>query len=112
MPKRRFPRYPANFRLRLQLPGGELETTTEEISAGGFSAVCADKPPIGTMFGFVVHLPDGRMISGSATVVRSAADGVAGFTTQLTASRSRSTRVRSPTSPTSARSPGSSTSRV
>lgn len=76
---RRYPRYPANLRLRLHLPTGELETTTEDISLVGFSAPCAPSPEFGTQFGFVLHLPDNRLLSGTALVVRVAADGSAGF---------------------------------
>jgi len=81
--KRRFPRYPANLRLRLHLPTGELETTTEEVSLEGFSAPCAPPPDVGTRFGFALHLPDERVVSGEVIVAWSTADGVAGFETEF-----------------------------
>lgn len=81
---RRFARYPVNLRLRLQLPAGELETTTEDVSLAGFSAPCPDLPEVGTTFGFVVHLPDGRTVSGSASAMRVAPDGLAGFSCEFT----------------------------
>lgn len=80
---RRFPRYPATLRLRLQLPGGELETTTEEISLAGLSAPCTPPPELGTRFGFVLHLPDERLLSGTAEVIRATSDGVTGFATEF-----------------------------
>lgn len=81
--KRRYPRYPVSLRLRLQLPTGELETSTEEISFAGFSAKCASLPEPGTTFTFVVHLPDGNLVSGSAAAVRITADGLAGFSCEF-----------------------------
>lgn len=80
---RRFPRYPVNLRLRLQFPTGELETTTDEISMAGFSAPCPDLPEVGTSFGFVVHLPDGTMVSGTACAMRLAPGGSAGFSCEF-----------------------------
>jgi hypothetical protein len=82
---RRFARYPVNLRLRLQLPTGELETTTEDISLAGFSAPCAALPEVGTTFGFVVHLPDGRLVSGTASAMRVSPDGLAGFSCEFAA---------------------------
>ena len=79
---RRFPRLPVNLRLRLQFPTGELETTTDEISLAGFSAPCPDLPAVGTSFGFVVHLPDGNLVSGTACAMRLAA-GSAGFSCEF-----------------------------
>ncbi len=58
---------PAHLRLSLQFPGGALETTTEEITRGGFSVQGAGLAGDTTPFGFVVHLPDGQLSSGSAT---------------------------------------------
>jgi hypothetical protein len=83
--KRRFPRYPANLRLRLHLPGGELETTTEDIGLAGFSAPCTPLPAIGAHFGFVIHLPDNRQLAGEVGVVRATPDGVAGFNAAFSA---------------------------
>jgi hypothetical protein len=80
---RRFPRYPVNLRLRLQFPTGELETTTDEISLAGFSAPCPDLPEVGTSFSFVVHLPDGAMVTGSACAMRIPASGSAGFSCEF-----------------------------
>ncbi len=81
---RRYPRYPVNLRLRLQLPGGELETTTEEISLAGFSAPCSSLPETGTKFPFTVHLPDGNTVSGNAAAVRIAnAGGLCGFSAEF-----------------------------
>ena len=80
---RRFPRYPVNLRLRLQFRTGELETTTDEISMAGFSAPCADLPEVGTNFGFVVHLPDGSLVTGTACAMRLAPEGSAGFSCEF-----------------------------
>lgn len=81
---RRYPRYPVNLRLRLQLPGGELETTTEEISLAGFSAPCHSLPETGTKFSFTMHLPDGNLVSGTAAAVRiSNAGGLCGFSAEF-----------------------------
>ncbi|MBK7860622.1 MAG: PilZ domain-containing protein [Archangiaceae bacterium] len=80
---RRYPRYPVSLRLRLQLPTGELETTTEEISLAGFSAKCASLPETGTSFPFTVHLPDGSQVTGSAAAVRISPDGLAGFSCEF-----------------------------
>lgn len=80
---RRFARYPVNLRLRLQLPAGELETTTEEVSLAGFSAPCPDLPEVGTAFGFVVYLPDARTVSGTASAMRVSPDGLAGFSCEF-----------------------------
>jgi hypothetical protein len=80
---RRHPRYPVSLRLRLQLPGGELETTTEEISLAGFSARCASLPEAGTSFTFTVHLPDGSQVTGTAAAVRISDDGLAGFSAEI-----------------------------
>jgi hypothetical protein len=82
---RRYPRYPISLRLRLQLPSGELETTTEEISLAGFSAKCASLPEEGTEFPFVIHLPDEKLISGTAAAVRISSGGLAGFSCQFAA---------------------------
>ena len=80
---RRFPRYPVNLRLRLQFPTGELETTTDEISLAGFSAPCPHLPEVGTSFGFVVHLPDGTLVSGTACGMRLGPTGSAGFSAEF-----------------------------
>ena len=80
---RRFPRYPVNLRLRLQFPTGELETTTDEISMAGFSAPCPDLPEVGTSFGFVVHLPDGTLVTGTACAMRVGPEGSAGFSCEF-----------------------------
>jgi len=80
---RRFARYAANLRLRLQFATGELETTTEEISLAGFSAPCADLPEVGTTFGFTVHLPDGTLVTGTAAAMRISPDGLAGFSCEF-----------------------------
>ena len=80
---RRFPRYPVNLRLRLQFPTGEIETTTDEISLAGFSAPCPDLPEVGTSFGFVVHLPDGTLVTGTACAMRLAPTGSAGFSCEF-----------------------------
>ena len=80
---RRYPRYPANLRLRLSLPSGELETTTEDISMRGFGAPCAPPPDVGTRFGFVLHLPDNRLVTGTAEVVRVTVEGIVGFRCEL-----------------------------
>ena len=80
---RRFPRFPVNLRLRLQFPTGELETTTDEISLAGFSAPCPDLPEVGTSFGFVVHLPDGTLVTGTACAMRLPAAGSAGFSCEF-----------------------------
>lgn len=87
---RRFPRYPVNLRLRLQFPNGELETTTDEISLAGFSAPCPDLPEVGTSFGFVVHLPDGTLVTGTACAMRlpsAGAAGLAGFSCEFAAAQ-------------------------
>lgn len=81
--ERRFARYPVNLRLRLQLPSGELETTTEDISLAGFSAPCPDLPEVGTTFGFVVYLPDGRLVSGTASAMHVSPDRLAGFSCEF-----------------------------
>jgi hypothetical protein len=87
---RRFPRYPVNLRLRLQFPTGELETTTDEISLAGFSAPCPDLPEVGTSFGFVVHLPDGTMVTGTACAMRLATESVsAGFSCEFSPAQQR-----------------------
>lgn len=83
MGNRRFARYPVNLRLRLQLPTGEIETTTEEISHAGFSAPCAELPEVGTTFGFVVHLPDGKLVSGTASAMHVSPDRLAGFSCEF-----------------------------
>lgn len=84
--ERRFARYPVNLRLRLQLPSGELETTTEDISLAGFSAPCPDLPEVGTTFGFVVYLPDGRLVSGTASAMHVSPDRLAGFSCEFSPS--------------------------
>lgn len=82
---RRFPRYPVNLRLRLQFPKGEIETTTDEISLAGFSAPCPDLPEVGESFGFVVHLPDGNLVTGTACAMRLGGEtGSAGFSCEFT----------------------------
>jgi hypothetical protein len=80
---RRFPRYPVNLRLRLQFPKGEIETTTDEISLAGFSAPCPDLPEVGTSFDFVVHLPDGSLVTGAACAMRLDTGGSAGFSCEF-----------------------------
>jgi len=80
---RRYPRYPVNLRLRLQLPQGELETTTEEISQAGFSAQCASLPETGTKFTFTMHLPDGTLVNGTAAAVRITDKGLCGFSAEF-----------------------------
>ncbi|MBL8911649.1 MAG: PilZ domain-containing protein [Archangium sp.] len=80
---RRHARYPINLRLRLQLPGGELETTTEDISLAGFSARCPQLPEEGTSFGFAVHLPDGVTVLGTASAMRVSAEGLSGFSCEF-----------------------------
>jgi hypothetical protein len=80
---RRFPRYPINLRLRLQLAAGELETTTDEVSLAGFSAPAPSLPEVGTRFGFVLHLPDGALVSGTACAMRLSPDGAAGFSCEF-----------------------------
>ncbi|MFO0599627.1 MAG: PilZ domain-containing protein [Myxococcaceae bacterium] len=80
---RRHTRYPINLRLRLQLPGGELETTTEDVSLAGFSAPCPQLPPEGSSFGFVVHLPDGAQVTGIASAMRVNDAGLAGFSAEF-----------------------------
>lgn len=80
---RRHARFPINLRLRLQLPSGELETTTEDISLAGFSARCPQLPEEGTSFGFAVHLPDGATVLGTASAMRVSADGLSGFSCEF-----------------------------
>ncbi|MBL8957827.1 MAG: PilZ domain-containing protein [Myxococcaceae bacterium] len=80
---RRYPRYPCALRLRLQLPQGELETSTEEISLAGFSAQCASLPETGTRFTFAVHLPDDTVVTGTAAAVRISDKGLAGFSLEF-----------------------------
>ncbi len=80
---RRHARYAVNLRLRLQFAAGELETTTDEISLAGFSAPCPSLPEVGTSFGFVVHLPDGTTVTGTAAAMRIAPDGLAGFSCEF-----------------------------
>jgi hypothetical protein len=80
---RRHARYPISLRLRLQLPSGELETTTEDVSLAGFSARCPQLPEEGTSFGFAVHLPDGATVQGTASAMRVAADGLSGFSCEF-----------------------------
>lgn len=80
---RRHARYPISLRLRLQLPGGELETTTEDISLAGFSARCPQLPEEGTSFGFAVYLPDGVTVLGTASAMRVSADGLSGFSCEF-----------------------------
>lgn len=80
---RRFPRYPLNLRLRLQLATGELETTTDEVSLAGFSAPAPQLPEVGTSFGFVLHLPDGALVSGTACAMRLSPGGSAGFSCEF-----------------------------
>lgn len=80
---RRSSRYAANLRLRLQFATGELETTTEEISLAGFSAPCAALPEVGTRFGFTVHLPDGTLVTGTASAMHLSPDGLAGFSCEF-----------------------------
>lgn len=80
---RRFTRFPINLRLRLQLPTGELETTTEDVSLAGFSAPCPELPEVGTTFSFVVHLPDGKPVSGTASAMRVSAEGLSGFSCEF-----------------------------
>jgi hypothetical protein len=81
---RRHARYPINLRLRLQLPAGELETTTEDVSLAGFSAPCPPLPEEGSRFGFQVTLPDGKDVNGVASAIRVASDGLAGFSCEFT----------------------------
>jgi hypothetical protein len=80
---RRYPRYPVSLRLRLELPTGQLETTTEEISLAGLSAKCASLPETGVAFAFTAYLPDGNPVTGTAAAVRLGADGLAGFSLEL-----------------------------
>ncbi len=80
---RRHPRYPVNLRLRLQLPTGELETTTDEVSLAGFSAPAPVLPEVGTSFGFVIHLPDGSHVTGTACAMRLGDGGSAGFSCEF-----------------------------
>ncbi|MDP1917185.1 MAG: PilZ domain-containing protein [Myxococcales bacterium] len=80
---RRHPRYPVNLRLRLQLPTGELETTTDEVSLAGFSAPAPVLPEVGTSFGFVIHLPDGAHVTGTACAMRLGDGGSAGFSCEF-----------------------------
>ncbi|MBL8921317.1 MAG: PilZ domain-containing protein [Myxococcaceae bacterium] len=80
---RRFPRFPLNLRLRLQLATGELETTTDDVSLAGFSAPAAELPEVGTSFGFVLHLPDGTLVNGTACAMRLGAGGSAGFSCEF-----------------------------
>lgn len=83
MAERRFTRYPINLRLRLKFASGELETTTDEVSLAGFSAPCPNLPEVGTSFGFVVHLPDGGMVAGTAAAMRIGEGGLAGFSCEF-----------------------------
>lgn len=80
---RRHARYPINLRLRLQLPGGELETTTEDVSLAGFSAPCPHLPEEGSSFGFQLTLPDSRDVKGVASAMRVSGDGLAGFSCEF-----------------------------
>jgi hypothetical protein len=80
---RRFARYPVNLRLRLQLSTGEVETTTDEISLAGFSAPVSELPEVGTSFGFVIHLPDGALVTGTACAMRLTPGGSAGFSCEF-----------------------------
>ncbi|MFT3836555.1 MAG: hypothetical protein QM723_06130 [Myxococcaceae bacterium] len=82
---RRHTRYPVNLRLRLKFETGELETVTDEISLAGFSAHCANLPEVGVKFGFVVHLPDDSMVTGTACAMRIGSDGLAGFSAEFEA---------------------------
>ncbi len=80
---RRFARYPVNLRLRLRLPSGEVETTTEDVSLGGFSAPCVAAIEVGTPLEFVLHLPDETQVDGLASAARFSPDGIAGFTCEF-----------------------------
>lgn len=81
---RRHARYPVNLRLRLQLPDGELETTTEDVSHAGFSAPCPRLPEEGSSFGFTVTLPDGREVKGTGSAMRVSGE-LAGFSCEFAA---------------------------
>lgn len=79
---RRHHRYPLNLRLQLQLAGGELETTTEDVSLAGFSAPCPPALEEGASFGFLLTLPDGKVVKGSASAMRVGED-LAGFSAEF-----------------------------
>ncbi|MBI5496971.1 MAG: hypothetical protein HY904_18295 [Deltaproteobacteria bacterium] len=73
------PRLLTTLRLQLQFGGSEVETATDTVAAGGFSALCLPAPAVDSQCSFVLHLPDGHALRGTARCTRTTSDGVSGF---------------------------------
>jgi len=82
---RKHPRYPAELRVRLRLPSGDVDTFTAMVAIKGFSARLPQQVARGTEASFLVHLPDGTTVLGDAVVRTSMQDGMTGFEITLDA---------------------------
>lgn len=76
---RKHPRYPAELRVRLRLPSGDVDTFTAMVAIKGFSARLPHAVERGTEASFLVHLPDGTTVLGDAVARTSMQDGMTGF---------------------------------
>jgi hypothetical protein len=80
---RKHPRYPAELRLKVRLPSGDVDTFTSMVSLRGFSARLPAQVLSGLESTFVAHLPDGQAVVGDAITRTSMPDGMTGFEIML-----------------------------
>jgi hypothetical protein len=83
---RKHPRYPAELRVKVRLPTGDIDTFTSMVSLQGFSARLPTQVSSNLESTFVAHLPDGQAVVGDAITRTSMPDGMTGFEIMLDAS--------------------------
>lgn len=79
MEYRRHPRHASALPLRLITALGPVETVTTEVSLRGVSAPMVMPPELGERLPFVIELPDGKQLSGTAMCRNERLDGNVGF---------------------------------
>ncbi len=77
--QRRHQRHPVQMRVKMRLPGGDVDALTQQVAHEGFSLRLPEPLPVGTVCSFIVHLPDGTAHVGKAECRNVSAGALCGF---------------------------------